>query len=547
MDTSEYGFASSVLSRRIQFVKIRLEEWAFKDPIRFSVLNFNSCIRRRRSHIVNQAYAELEKKIAEIKALDHMMDLSNWDESTNMKPASAPNRAEIVASIAAVRQRLIADEAFGELLEAAAEGELSDMEAANVRVAERTRKQAIAIPEHLLKESKRVHSECQTAWEGNRPRNDWESTAPYLEAVVKVSIEISQCLSEVFQLTPYDALMSQHESGCRQANIDPVFSEIKTFLLRDVPIIESRQTPPIPIDESFSDADQLKLAKFSMNELGFDFDRGRLDQSAHPFSCGSANDARLTTRLSSNDFTHSLFAVFHETGHARYTQNQPADWVMQFVGEATGMAVHESQSLFMEMQVCRSDAFLEYIHPMIKLLLRQDGSEDAWSLQNFKRTVRQVKRDLIRVYADEMTYPFHIFLRYGIEKQLCNGDLRVRDLPDAWNEGMMDLLNLDTRDDYENGCMQDIHWYAGLFGYFPCYLLGAIFAAQLHRACVRKIGDQTENVRRGDFSAISAWLTENIHSKGSLLEGQSLIRSVTGEELSATSYLSHLKRRYVNP
>ena len=496
---------------------------------------------------MNQAYAELERKIAEIKALDYMMDLSNWDESTNMKPASAPNRAEMVATTAGLRQRLIADEAFGELLEVAGEGDLSEMQAANVRVAERTRKQAIAIPEDLLKESKRVQSECQTAWERNRPLNDWVNTLPYLEAVIRVANETSQCLADAFQLSPYDALMSQYETGSRQNDIDPVFDEIKSFLLREVPIVESTQVAPIPIDESFSDADQLKLAEFSMRELGFDFDRGRLDQSAHPFSCGSANDARLTTRLSENDFTHSLFAVFHETGHARYTQNQPTKWIMQFVGEPTGMAVHESQSLFMEMQICRSDGFLEYIHPMIRLLLRRDASDAAWSLENFKRTVRHVERDLIRVYADEMTYPFHIFLRYSIEKQMCNGDLKVRDLPDAWNEGMMDLLGLDTRDNFENGCMQDIHWYAGLFGYFPCYLLGAIFAAQLYQACVRKIGDPTESVRQGDFSAISAWLAEHIHSKGSLLEGQTLIRSVTGEELSATSYLSHLKRRYVNP
>ena len=496
---------------------------------------------------MNQAYTELENKIAEIKALDHMLDLSNWDESTNMKAASAPNRAEMVATTAALRQRLIADEAFGELLETAAEGELSDMQAANIRVAGWTRKQAIAVPEELLKESKRVYSECQTAWERNRPRNDWPNTLPYLEAAIKVSVEMSQCLADAFQLAPYDALMSQYEMGSRQSDIDPVFDEIRAFLLREVPHVESNQVSPVPIDGSFSDSDQLKLAEFSMRELGFDFDRGRLDQSAHPFSCGTANDARLTTRLSSSDFTHSLFAVFHETGHARYTQNQPAEWIMQFVGGATGMAVHESQSLFMEMQICRSDAFLEYIHPMITLMLRRDGSDDAWSLENFKRTVRHVKRDLIRVYSDEMTYPFHIFLRYGLEKQLCSGDLKVNDLPDAWNGGMMDLLGIDTRDDFENGCMQDIHWYAGLFGYFPCYLLGAVFAAQLHQACVRKIGDQTENVRQGDFSAISAWLAENIHSKGSLLDGQTLIRTVTGEELSATSYLSHLKRRYVDP
>ena len=494
---------------------------------------------------MNQAYQTLETKIAEIKALDHMLDLSNWDESTNMKAASAEDRAEIVARTAGLRQRLICDEAFGEVLEAAKQQTMTDMQSANVRVAERNRRRSLAIPEDLLLESERVTSACQVAWEHNRPRNDWESTLPYLEAVIKTSIETSQCLADAFGLAPYDALMDQYEAGIRQAAIDPVFEEIKTFLLDSVPMVESTQLEPVDHEQTFSSSGQLDLAESAMREIGFDFERGRLDQSAHPFSSGTANDARLTTRLSEHDFSHSLFAVLHETGHARYTQNLPGEWVMQFAGEPTGMAIHESQSLFMEMQVCRSDAFLAYIHPVISRYLRHDGSDDAWSLDNFKRSIRHVKRDLIRVYADEMTYPFHIFLRYKLEKQMCDGELAVRDLPDAWNEGMMELLGIDTSGDFTNGCMQDIHWYAGLFGYFPCYLLGAVFAAQLYSACVRKIGDQTENIRHGSFSAISAWLVENIHSKGSLLEGQALIETVTGEPLSATSYLTHLQQRYV--
>ena len=495
---------------------------------------------------MNHAYAVIETKIAEIKALDHMLELSNWDESTFMQPASAGDRAQIVALTAGLRQRLITGNEFGDVLAVAERGELTPMQAANLRVARRVCAEANAIPADLLKESKRVYSDCQTTWERNRPRNDWLNTLPKLEAAVKVAVEISQCLADAFSLAPYDALISQYEYGITQDIIDPVFEKISAFLVGEVPKVEARQVAPEPFGVSFDEADQLKLAKFAMRELGFDFSRGRLDQSAHPFSAGSVNDARITTRLSVNDFTHSLFAVFHETGHARYTQNQPADWVLQFAGEPTGMAVHESQSLFLEMQVCREDAFLDYIHPMIKALLRRGGSASAWSLDNFKRTVRYVKRDLIRVYADEMTYPFHIFLRYAIEKQLCSGELAVADLPDAWNFQMKQLLDIDTRGNYENGCMQDIHWYAGLFGYFPCYLLGAIFAAQINRACVRKIGDQTAHIRHGDMSEISAWLADNIHSKGSLLEGPALIRDVTGEALCADSYLSHLKRRYVD-
>ena len=475
-----------------------------------------------------------------------MLLLSNWDESTNMKPASAPDRAEIVAVTAGLQQRLVTSSEFGDALDLVEEQTLTPMQAANVRLARDSRDQALAIPEDLLKESKRVFSACQTTWERNRPKNEWLETLPKLEAAIKVRIEMSQCLSEAFDMPPYDALMNQYERGLTQKVIDPVFDEIKSFLVEQVPQVERQQLDPEPITGDFSESDQLRLAEFAMAKLGFDFDRGRLDQSAHPFSSGTPNDARITTRLSNSDFSESLFAVFHETGHARYTQNQPKDWLMQYAGQATGMAVHESQSLYMEMQACQEDPFLEYIHPKICELLRNGGSESAWSLDNFKRTVRHVKRDLIRVYADEMTYPFHILLRYSIEKQLCHGDLAVQDIPDAWDHHMKELLDIDTRGNFKDGCMQDIHWYSGAFGYFPCYLLGAVFAAQLNRACVRKIGDQTANLRRGDLTEISAWLAENIHSKGSLMDGLALIQSVTGDELSADSYLSHLKRRYVD-
>lgn len=496
--------------------------------------------------MLNVAYQKLEERIAEVKALDHMLDLSNWDESTNMKPASAQHRAEVVALTAGLQRRLLVSSEFGELLDAVDVGQLSTMQHANVRLADRTRKQALAIPLDLLMESKRVYSECQTTWEHNRPRNDWANTRPKLEAAVKTTLEIGQCLAEAFDLKPYDALMNQHERGLTQQTINPIFNEIGEFLRVAVPQVEAKQQSPIEFSQSFAIRNQLQLAEQAMHSVGFDFDRGRLDQSAHPFSCGTVNDARITTRLSEDDFNESLFAVLHETGHARYTQNLPEDWYLQFAGEATGMAVHESQSLFMEMQVCRSDEFLSHIHPIIKANLKEDEGDEAWEFDNFKRTVRHVKRDLIRVYADEMTYPLHIILRYDIERRLCEGSLAVKDLPDAWNELMDSLLGVDTRDDFANGCMQDIHWYSGLLGYFPCYLLGAIYAAQLYRASVRKIGDQTEAIRQGNLDGISAWLSEQIHNRGSLFDGQDLISNATGEPLSAEAYLSHLKRRYVD-
>lgn len=495
---------------------------------------------------MQSAYQKLENKIAEIKALEHLMGLSSWDEATYMRAKSAPDRAEVVAHTAALRQQLLLDNAFGDLIEESSDESLTAMQQANLRVARESRLHAQAIPEALLKESKRAFSESHIAWATNRPNNDWKSTLPSLEASMRVAIEMSQHLAEAFQLEPYDALLNQYEPGITQALIDPVFDEVESFLVRHVGDVEKAQVEPIPLDGNYSVDEQVKLARVMMEELGFDFTRGRLDQSAHPFSCGSANDARITTRVGEDDFTQSLFAVFHETGHARYTQNQPDEWVMQFAGDATGMAVHESQSLFMEMQICRSDAFLEYLLPKLRTLLGASATDPSWSLENLKKVVRYVKRDLIRVYADEMSYPFHIVLRYNIEKQLCNRELEVRDLPDAWDQQMKELLDLDTRGNFKDGCMQDIHWFEGLFGYFPCYLLGAIYAAALFSACERKMGSVADSVRSGEFSGISAWLAENIHSKGSLLEGPDLMESVTGGPLSAKPYLDHIERRYIH-
>ena len=491
------------------------------------------------------AYTRLEAKIAEIKALDHLAMLSNWDESTFMQPGSASDRAEITAQAATLRRNLITSSEFGELLAASSEEELTPMQNANLRVARVEYEQSLAIPEDLLQESKRAFSASQQLWELNRPDNNWRDTKAALARTIEIRLQLAECYANAFHLKPYDALISTYEPGLSQELIDPVFEDIRDFLIANVGRVESDQPQPIPLTGNFSEKSQLGLAQEIMATLNFDFERGRLDQSAHPFSSGTVNDARITTRIGESDFTESLFAVIHETGHSRYTQNQPHDWLMQFAGEATGMAVHESQSLFLEMQVARSDPFLEYIFPIILDRLQPAKSDPAWTQKNFQNTVRFVKRDLIRVYADEMSYPFHVLLRYEIEKQLCKRELKVDDIPDAWNHYMQSYLDSDTRGNFKDGCMQDIHWYAGLFGYFPCYLIGAVYAAQLKRACLLKIGNQDDNLRNGDLSSISAWLADNIHTKGSLYQGPELMRSVTGTDLSADDYLNHLTTRYL--
>jgi carboxypeptidase Taq len=278
-----------------------------------------------------------------------------------------------------------------------------------------------------------------------------------------------------------------------------------------------------------------------MARLGFDFDHGRQDQTLHPFCGGVADDVRLSTRYDETDVASGLMAILHETGHGLYEAGLPQAWRHQPVGVARGMAVHESQSLLIEMQVCRSRGFLGYLAPLLAAAFDRTG--DAWSAENLYRQAIHVGRGFIRVDADEITYPLHVILRYRLEKALLGGGLEVADLPDAWNEGMAELVGLVPPDD-RLGCLQDIHWSVGLIGYFPCYTLGAIMAAQLFDAARRDEPAIVPGIAQGDFAPLLGWLRTNIHQQGSLLDMPELLTQATGRPLELQPFLDHLQARY---
>ena len=279
-----------------------------------------------------------------------------------------------------------------------------------------------------------------------------------------------------------------------------------------------------------------------MRQFGFDFNRGRLDVSLHPFCGGATNDVRLTTRYDEADFTRALMGVLHETGHALYEQGRPAPWLAQPVGAARGMAVHESQSLIVEMQASRSRPFMEFLAPVVREAFGGQGA--AWGADNLHRLYTRVEPGFIRVDADEVTYPAHVILRYRLEKAMIAGDLALGDLPGAWADGMRTLLGIVPPDD-RRGCLQDIHWPSGGWGYFPTYTLGAAIAAQLFDAASRALPDLLPGLARGDFAPLVGWLGANIHGKGSLLGTADLLREATGRPLDPAVYRRHLERRYL--
>jgi carboxypeptidase Taq len=276
--------------------------------------------------------------------------------------------------------------------------------------------------------------------------------------------------------------------------------------------------------------------------VGLDFDSARLDESPHPFSGGIPDDSRITTRYSGADYTEALMGVLHEAGHAMYERGLPREWRRQPVGRARGMALHESQSLLIEMQVCRSRTFFDWAAPVIAEAFGASGP--AWAPDNLHRLANLVRPGFIRVDADEVTYPAHIVLRTRLERALIAGNLAIADLPGAWNDGMTELLNITPPED-RLGCLQDIHWPGGDFGYFPTYTLGAMAAAQLAAAARAADPDIMAGVGRGNFTPLMAWLGDHVHGKGSLLSTDEILHEATGSPLGVAAFEAHLKDRYL--
>ncbi|MBM3518761.1 MAG: carboxypeptidase M32, partial [Alphaproteobacteria bacterium] len=397
----------------------------------------------------------------------------------------------------------------------------------------------------LVEASSRAASACEVRWRTARAANDFAALRPLLAEVVRLTQERAAALGGALALSPYDALLDGYDPGTRAAEVDGLLGALDQFLPALTERIITRQQGQTPrsLVGRFAIPDQSALARRLMEALGFEAEFGRLDVSHHPFSGGVPDDVRITTRYAESDFTQSLMAVLHETGHALYERGLPSAWRHQPVGRAHGMSLHESQSLLIEMQVCRGRSFLSYLAPILRAQF--GGTGPAWEPENLIRLYGRVRRSLIRVEADEVTYPAHVVLRYRLEQALLSGEVAVADLPEAWRAGMRAHVGVVPPDD-RDGCLQDIHWYGGDFGYFPTYTLGALAAAQLFQAATAADGDILPAIGRGDFAPLLAWLRTNVHGHGSLLERDALMRAATGAPLGTGAFRHHLEARYLD-
>ena len=490
------------------------------------------------------SYNELCRVWLRLYRYNHLGSIVGWDRNAMMPPKGNDARAAAEAELSALIHRTRIEPRLKELLQAAEQEPLTDVERANLREIRRDWREANALPEALVEAKTLAGARCEHAWRSQRPANDWRGFLQNFREVVRLAREEAQLLAADSGLTRYDALMDRFEPGVRAADIDRIFADVKQWLPDLISRVQAKQggekvIAPAP---PFAVAGQRALNLAVMQRLGFDFEAGRLDVSTHPFSGGVPEDVRLTTRYREDDFAQSLMGSIHETGHARFEQNLPREWLGQPLGVARSYGIHESQSLSFEMQLARSRGFTGLLAPM---LAEQFGAQPAFSADNLFMLLTRVKRGFIRVDADEVTYPAHVILRYEIERALIEGEIEADDIPALWDEKMKGLLGLDTRGNFKDGCMQDVHWTEGAFGYFPSYTLGAMYAAQWFAAMRRATPDLDARIAAGDLAPVFAWLNANIWSQASRWDTPELVKRASGEALNPQHLRTHLETRYL--
>jgi carboxypeptidase Taq len=491
-------------------------------------------------------YKQLESEFKRLHAFRGALALLRWDAAVMMPRGSADVRGEQVAALETEHHALLTAPRITRLLDRAQANTqgLEDWQIANLREMRRQRDHAIATPATLVSRLAKATSRAEARWLEARSLGRFDAFAPHLEEVVHLVRDKAALLGQALNLAPYDALVDEFSPGVTTADIDALFKALSRRLpglIREA-IATQETRPHLPLTGKFPASKQRALAIEVMKAVGFPFDRGRLDESEHPFTEGVPGDIRVTTRFDPDDVFTGLLGSLHETGHAMYDLGLPQEWRDQPVGRDRGMALEESQSLLIEMMVCRSRPFVRYVQPLIAKHFGSSGPE--WEVENVYGHLTRVQRGLIRVDADELTYPLHIMLRYELERQLLSGELAVRDLAEAWNAGMEQRLGIRPGNDVE-GCLQDIHWAVGSFGYFPSYALGAVIAAQLYESLRADVPALDEQLARGEFGGLFGWLRTHVHALGAKVPVQELLKEATGKPLAATAFLRYVENKYL--
>lgn len=482
-----------------------------------------------------------------IVRLQHARQILGWDEATMMPRGGSEARAESLAELDGTIHQQMTREDWPEVFEKTRKLATDVKSRAALREMERLYRNATALPQEFVERQTRISIRSEHLWRDLRPKNDWKGFLPTLKEVVATAKEAADLLSQKLGASPYQCLMDTYSPGVTVELVQKLFGELKSFLpdLIQQATRSKTQKAFTKVSGQFPKAKQRELALKLMELVGFDFNHGRLDESTHPFCGGAPSDVRITTRYNEQDFVGSLYSVIHEAGHGLYEMHLPREIEYWPSIEARGMAAHESQSLLFELQVGRSREFVGLIAPLIVELFAETSNVKSLSLDDLYENITPVGPSLIRVEADEVTYPMHVILRYEIERALIEDKLTVEEIPSLWDQKMKSYLGLSTLGDDRNGCMQDVHWPAGIFGYFPAYALGAIMASQLYAKAKADHPNLSSDVAKGNLSPLKGWLDRNVWKVASTCTFDELLMNATGRTLGTEAFKQHLESRYL--
>lgn len=494
----------------------------------------------------HELYARLTQRLSDLTALEEALGILQWDQEIVMPKGAVAQRSRQMATISVVHHERLSSPELARLVDQlVGDRGLDEIQAANVREAKRDLQRSTSLPEALVRRWSETTVLAHDIWVEARKADDFKSFEPVLGDLVELAKQRAAAINP--QMPAYDVLLDEFEPGITQAVLDPLFAELKAFLLPMIAQVRARTAQGGLPDTAWlahlvPAETQRSVGETIVRAMGYDFDRGRLDTSVHPF-CGGAgpSDVRITTRYREDAFFGSLSGMIHETGHALYEQGRSQELGDQPVSRARSMGIHESQSLLWEKQVGLGRPFWTALYP--KLQAEYTFLAEV-SLEAFLFGISLVDLgNFIRVDADELTYPLHVILRYEIERDLFGGQLQVADLPRVWAQKMEEYLGITPPND-RLGVLQDVHWSMGSFGYFPSYTLGALYAAQFMNACRKSVPEVDEALARGDVQPLLGWLRAQIHQLGSRYTTDDLVKKASGETLNPKHFVEYARAKY---
>lgn len=485
---------------------------------------------------------EFKEYVRSIEYLQHAASVLGWDMRVSIPRKGVAYRSDVLGYIETEMYKLqTSDKMKGFIDYFTGIENLDDVTSAMVDNVKRQYDRVKKIPEERFREYVVLINNAQSVWEEAKAKSDFAMFKPYLQKIFEFTKEFANYYG--YEGNIYNALLDDYEPGLTVEKLDKIFSELKDAIIE---LLNKIRNSKVKIDYScfihkVTDESQESIGKYVLDKMGFDFDAGRLDTSVHPFTDGfNKYDVRITTDYDENDLRSSLFSCLHEGGHAIYEQDIADELQGTLLSTGASCAVHESQSRFYENIIGRSKEFCRFLYPEMKRRFKQFENT---SFEEFYKGINVVEPSFIRTDADELTYSLHIIIRYELEKGVLNGEIKVEDLPEAWNEKYKEYLGIVPPDDTK-GILQDMHWGGGLIGYFPSYALGNLYGAQFLNKMLKDMPDLFKNVEKGKLGPMHEWLKENIHKYGAVYKPDKLIKMVTGEELNAKYFIDYLNKKY---